>query len=315
MPKRRAACFVLAALVVCGPAFCQQTSDLNTLLMQSTFKIQGPQKGAPGKTAFGTAFVLGMPRAAPAKGGYFVLITAAHVLDGISGDFAQIFIPVKHKDGSFLALPYDIAIRNRGNDLYVEHKDYPKDQSADAAALYVAMPKDFSIAPLSTTDYLATDAKLEEFEIHPGDELFCLGFPLYVATDYGFPILRGGAIASYPITPTTIYKNLLLDIRVFDGNSGGPVYFVDKDRFYKGALHVGIIQFIVGLLKGQITATYYNGEKISLASVVPARYIIETLALLPPTPPLETQGAGGKNVAHLCLAFPRQQVAGSRATR
>jgi hypothetical protein len=30
-------------------------------------------------------------------------------------------------------------------------------------------------------------------------------------------------IASYPITPTKIYKSILFDFNIFEGNSGGPL--------------------------------------------------------------------------------------------
>jgi hypothetical protein len=93
-------------------------------------------------------------------------------------------------------------------------------------------------------------------------------------------------IASYPLTPTTTYKNLYFDTRVFNGNSGGPVYFVDRNRIYKGQAHLGgPIQFVVGLLNGQIEAKLFKDEKISLATVVPSSFIIETIALLPPVSP------------------------------
>ena len=276
---------LIATILIACCAFGQKIQELNTILMESTFKIQGPKKGEQDHTAFGTAFLVAKPKAVPAVGAYYVLVTAAHVLDDIDGDLASILMRRKNPDGSFTTSLYAIAIRREGHDLYVKHEDYAKDTSADAAALYVNMPDDFTQTILATT-FLADDNILEDFEVHPGDELFCLGFPLYVGTDSGFPILRSGTLSSYPITPTTIHKRMLFDIAVFDGNSGGPVYLVDRDRIYKGSVHLGgPIQFLVGLLKGQVTAAYYNNEKISLAVVVPSRYIIETISRLPPESP------------------------------
>ena len=110
--------------------------------------------------------------------------------------------------------------------LYVKHKD------ADVIALYVDMPDDLSV-PILPMAFLADDEVLKKFEIHPGDELLCLGFPLGVSSESGFPILRSGKIASYPIVST------LYAFRVFDGNSGGPVYFVDHGRTYGGLMHLG----------------------------------------------------------------------------
>jgi hypothetical protein len=259
--------------------------ELNTILMESTFRLQGPDKAIKGNTSFGTAFLIGKPLPAPSTAAYYVLVTAAHVLDEIEGDTAQLGIPTKKAGGTFELIWRNISIRSNGKDLYVKHGDYATDHRADAAALYVEMPDDRN-GPLLGMDFLAGDKILEEFEVHPGDELFCLGFPLYVGTDSGFPILRSGTIASYPLTPTTTYKNLYFDARVFEGNSGGPVYFVDRNRIYNGQAHLGgPIQFVVGLLNGQIGAKFFKDEKISLATVVPSRFIIETIALLPPASP------------------------------
>jgi S1-C subfamily serine protease len=93
-------------------------------------------------------------------------------------------------------------------------------------------------------------------------------------------------IASYPITPTKIYKSILFDFNIFEGNSGGPVYFVDHDRIHGGSAHIGETeQFVIGLVTAQMSAKLYNNEKLGLASVVPSTYILETLDLLPPTSP------------------------------
>ena len=259
--------------------------ELNTILMESTFRLQGPNKAIKGKASFGTAFLIGKPLPPPSTAGYYILVTAAHVLDNIDGDTVQLGIPTKMADGTFALVWREIAIRNKGKDLFVKHKDYATDPRADAAALYVDMPEDRK-APMVNMGLLATDKTLEYYEVHPGDELFCLGFPLYVGTDFGFPILRSGTIASYPLTPTTTYKNFYFDITIFDGNSGGPVYLVDRNRIYGGTNHLGeLVQGVVGLIKGQVEATLFNNQRISLAVVVPSRFILETIALLPPASP------------------------------
>src|SRR5216684_6099497 len=64
--------------------------ELNTVLMESTFKIEG--RTASGQQTIGTAFVMGRPydkppADQPTKAAY-VLITAAHVLDEIRADTA-----------------------------------------------------------------------------------------------------------------------------------------------------------------------------------------------------------------------------------
>jgi hypothetical protein len=150
------------------------------------------------------------------------------------------------------------------------------------------------------TTSLADDAMMEKYEIHPGDELLCLGFPRGAeANVFGFPILRSGRIASYPLTPAKDIKSFLYDFEVFEGNSGGPVYFVDRNRVYGGTSHLGETnQFMAGIVTEQKYAVSHSikpietkpesiryeveerRERLSLAVVVPAYFIQETLRLL-----------------------------------
>jgi hypothetical protein len=83
------------------------------------------------------------------------------------------------------------------------------------------MPTAFK-ASLLPFGLLATDELLRKYELHPGDELFCLGYPLFTSADHGFPILRSGKIASYPLVPAKQHKNWLFDFRVFKGKAVDP---------------------------------------------------------------------------------------------
>jgi hypothetical protein len=252
--------------------------DMNTMLMETTFRIQGPKKGTPNAISFGTGFLVGKPTSDNSKA-FYVLITAAHVLDGIDGDDATLMLREKQRDGNYLEKPWNVKIRNANVALYVKHNE------VDAAAIYLSMPDKLDITMLPM-GLLSDDKMLHDFEIHPGDQLFCLGFPLFVSSESGFPILRSGTIASYPLIPTKIHKNILFDFRIYEGNSGGPVYFIDRGRTYKGNTHLGeTIQFIVGLVTSQLGSKAYNGQMIQMAAVVPSSFILETIALLPPESP------------------------------
>jgi hypothetical protein len=221
---------------------------------------------------------MGRPSPDPQKE-YYVLVTAAHVFEAIGGDTAILALRKKEPDGGYTATPWPIKLRDNGKPLYVKAPD------ADVAALYVDMPDDLNVVILPNS-FLADDDALKQFEIHPGDELLCLGFPLYISSESGFPILRSGKIASYPIIPTTINKHIYFDFRVFEGNSGGPVYFVDHDRVYGGTTHLGeTVQFVLGLVTSQLESRVYNNQFVELASVVPAPYIREAINLLPPISP------------------------------
>ena len=166
-----------------------------------------------------------------------------------------------------------------GKPLYVKHED------ADVVALYVSMPDDLNV-PILPIDLLASDDLLQKFEIHPGDELLCLGLPLFISSDSGFPILRSRKIKSYPVFPTRTNKRILFDFRVFDGNNGGPVYFIDHGRTYGKVAHLGETeQLVVGLVTSQLGSKIYNNQLLELAVVVPSAYIRETIDLLPPDSP------------------------------
>jgi hypothetical protein len=252
--------------------------ELNTILMESTFGIHGPKKGDASKISFGTVFLMGKASPDPTKA-YYVLITAAHVFGDIEGENGTLTLREKHGDGSYTQKFWNVKLRDKDTTLYVKHKDL------DVAALYVDMPDDLNVS-IIPIGLLADDEVLTKFEIHPGDELLCLGFPLFVSSEAGFPILRSGKIASYPITPTKIHKSMLFDFRVFEGNSGGPVYFVDRGRTYGNSAHLGeTVQFVVGLVTSQLGSKVYNNQFVQLASVVPSTYIRETIDLLPLTSP------------------------------
>src|SRR4051794_1976846 len=72
-----------------------ELQDVNTILMQSTFRIHGPATDGTG-TAVGTVFILGRPlEAQPTKAAY-VLVTSAHVLEDIGGHTATLLLREKN---------------------------------------------------------------------------------------------------------------------------------------------------------------------------------------------------------------------------
>jgi S1-C subfamily serine protease len=270
----------LALLAIDLPAKAEGPSDINTILMRSTFKITGG-----GST--GTAFIMGRPDSADPTKSFFVLITAAHVLNEMKTDDAVLFL--RRKDAElFKKLPFSIKIRNKGAPLWTSHPE------ADVAVMYVRLPKEADLLLISS-DLLATDAMLEQFGVHPGDRLSCLGYPLGAeGNDAGFPILRTGYIASYPLTPAKKVKVFLFDFNVFPGNSGGPVYFVDHNRAYGGATYLGTtVQFLAGLVSAQqvmpeeiksLGETRQLQHQLGLGVVIPASLIREAVERLPAPP-------------------------------
>jgi S1-C subfamily serine protease len=249
--------------------------------MESTFMIQGPsaRPGEEGRFRFGTGFVM-LRRVTPdSDEGKYVLVTAKHVFEDIKGDEATVILRKLNLGGYAVAYPFSVKIRDHGQLLYKAHP------TADVAAIDVSLPTDSLVAQRDVTniDWLATDDFLESIDIHPGDELLCLGYPLgLAANDAGYPILRGGKIASYPVIPLKRTNRILYDFQVQPGNSGGPVYFSFQDRYRKG--HVAPFGSTVTYQKliGLVTEKFDPVGNVDpfIAVIVPSVYIEETLDLL-----------------------------------
>jgi S1-C subfamily serine protease len=194
-------------------------------------------------------------------------------------------VPKQLSNGKWQELNINIPIRFEGKPLWVQNP------VADVAAIYINLPNELFPHGILPMTFLAKDEELRQFEVHPGDELNVLGFPLGFATSAGFPVLRSGKIASYPLLPTKDYPYFLLDFRVFEGNSGGPVYMVSSFRFYNNSFNAGTVQMILGLVSAeervtQQTKSLYEDQThtypLGLARIVPASFIVGTIMMLPP---------------------------------
>ena len=100
-------CIILSWSGVAG------AEDLNVLLMGSTFRIAGPARGE-GKISVGTVFFVGRPLKSSTGRASYVMVTAAHVLQDISGDEAVLWLRRKKADGTFEGLEYKLRIRSKG---------------------------------------------------------------------------------------------------------------------------------------------------------------------------------------------------------
>ena len=254
--------------------------ELNTALMESTFKIEG--RAGQGKTT-GTVFIMGRPTSDP-KTLRYVLITAAHVLDGIQGDMAVLYLRRRVNETDWTLTPSPLQIRASGQQLWTKHP------SADVAVMYVGIPKE-TVIPLVSTDLLAGDKEISDYEIHAGDALNVLGYPFGLpSNDAGFPVLRSGKIASYPLLPTAKTGTFLLDFAVFPGNSGGPVYLAESTRTFHGSTRLGGFNFIAGLVSEEklqteqligIFSAKMHQYQLGLAVIVHASLIRQTIDMLP----------------------------------
>lgn len=271
---------IILFLLLTGTVYAQENYDLSTALMRATFKLEGPCFTG---TSTGTCFIIGKPSKNIPNFSFYVLVTAAHVLKDIQSDTAILNLRKKVND-SYSKVLYPIKIRSDGKPLWKEHPN------ADIAVMYVNL-KDIDIS-LVTANLLAKDEDLKKLEVRPGDELFVLGFPLgSEANDAGFPILRSGIIANYPILPTKATKTMLIDFEVFKGNSGGPVFLISQNRYYEGSLHMSEInRYIIGLVMQEykyteqiktLFETKTTDYPLKLGVVIHASLIKEAIDSLP----------------------------------
>jgi hypothetical protein len=244
--------------------------DLSVELIHATVQLEQPL--GDGTRTVGTGFLISVPETDGAP--RVVLITANHVLEKMPGANLRIGYRISNPDGSWSYSPQSVPIRDKaGHELWTHHP------SRDVAAITITAPEEFAKAAIPL-DYLAADDTFTKYHVGAGDEMMALGFPRGLAANQaGFPILRSGRVASYPIAPAKIFPTFLLDFSVFPGNSGGPVYMTEQDHRRPGADGPSgqDVEFIAGLLTQQVEL---NSERLEIGIVTHAKYIRETIALV-----------------------------------
>jgi hypothetical protein len=244
--------------------------DLSVELMHATVQLEQPLGN--GTRTVGTGFLIS--ETAPDGRPRTVLITANHVFQQMPGQNARIGYRIANPDGSWSYSPQPLRIRDSsGHELWTHHPQ------RDVAAIAISAPPEFAKAAIPK-DYLASDETFTKYRVEAGDEMMALGFPRGLAANQaGFPILRSGRVASYPVAPAKIFPTFLLDFAVFPGNSGGPVYMREEARHSAddASQPPQDVEFIAGLLTQQVEL---NSERLEIGIVTHAKYIRETIALM-----------------------------------
>jgi S1-C subfamily serine protease len=244
--------------------------DLSAQMMQATVQLEQPL--GDGTRTVGTGFLI--TETTPDGKPHTILVTANHVFDKMPGASARVGYRVANADGSWSYSPQSLKIRDaQGHALWTHHP------TRDVAAIAITAPEAFAKAAIPE-DYLAQDDTFSKYAVGAGDQMMTLGFPRGLAANSaGFPILRAGRVASYPIAPAKIFPTFLLDFSVFPGNSGGPVFMSGPSRHAVDAAGKGDqdVEFIAGLLTQQVEL---NSERLDIGIVTNARFIRETIALI-----------------------------------
>ncbi len=235
--------------------------DMSVDLIQATVQVEQPL--GDGKRTVGTGFLVSDPT--PDGKPRVVLVTANHVLAKMPGPVATIGFRIENADGSWRYDPEPLTIRDGLKPLWTRHPNM------DVAVIAITAPPAFAKAAIPES-WLAGDDTFNKYGVQPGDEMMALGYPQgFSANEAGFPILKVGRIASFPLSPVSAFPTFLLDLNVFPGYSGGPV-FTDHPSADGQAE-----PFVAGIVTQEMEL---DSQNLSIGFVTHAEFIRETLDLL-----------------------------------
>lgn len=244
-------------------------------VIAATVQIDQPVDASTRQAA--TAFLVDAPR--PDGRPRTVLVTAAHVLERMPGAVARVAWRFETAPGRWSRELRPLTIRGAlpaGGTQAL----WARDAEQDVAVMEVQVPPEFARAAIPLS-WLGDERTPERLRLTAGDEMLTLGYPGGLSSNTaGFPILRTGRIASFPLAPVREFPLFLLDFRVFPGNSGGPVFVTERTD---SALGQPRPPTITGVLVRQ---TEQNGQAFELGVVANALYIRQAIARLDRQRPL-----------------------------
>jgi hypothetical protein len=238
-------------------------------LLHATMKIQ------QGNTV-ATCFLIddGIPNAP-------ILVTAAHVLESMQGPEAQLLVRRLVSPGTYEKQLVPISISTN------ESKRWRRHPTEDVAALRIELPDEMPRPATMDRQALVSQTDWDQSNVTAGLAVHFLGYPHRdEASPSGFPILRHGSIASFPLQPFEAVRTMLVGGEVYEGDSGGPVILqrpheVDL-RWNHGPIIVGIIsgQRMIDEEVRMLQGVMKLRHRFALANVVLAPAIIETINAL-----------------------------------
>jgi hypothetical protein len=265
-------CLLLILAVLCSQSVVvAEQPKPQTQLVLATVRLSNASSAA-------TGFVLIRSRGEGEKPQY-LLVTAAHVFERAKGEELQVGFRRRIADQDWQKELHTIKVRAGDKPLWTQHEKH------DVAVIAIEPPPGAELPALSV-DLLATEETLGQLE--PGDFVRTACYPhaaVYEPNEAGFPLMRLGCISSYPLVPLAKNPNFLVDYSTFEGDSGGPVFWVENNPSNESPRLA-----ILGLIHGQrffnqsYQLVYERGEmrkQLGLAIVIPAAFIRETIDQLP----------------------------------
>lgn len=226
MKRSRQATFgVVAAILLASGTRAVAAGDAAEDALRATFRVY---QGAVSGTAF---LVADAQKDRPVR---HVLVTAAHVFEGMEGPKCVAVFRTKKKDGPYERRETEFLIRDGKKPLWTRHPE------SDVAAIAIDLPAGIDAKPFELRQ-IADTRFAEERRVRVGDDVFIPCFPAKLeANPVGWPILRKGSIATHPLTPLASAKTLMVDYSHFGGDSGAPVTLQAGEEPIVVALVVGM---------------------------------------------------------------------------
>ncbi len=249
-----------------------ETPSLRTQVVLATYRLEHP------KTS-GTAFVIHRFDPADQEQKEWLLVTAAHAFEKMNGDKATLVLRKRETDGEWAAAPFELKIRDGEKKLWHRHPKH------DVAILRLpkSIPAETASLPL---DVLADTEDWQAHPPDPGSFVRSVGFPHaahFKPSSAGFPLTRLGCLASYPLKPFEKHPTFLVDYNVFEGDSGGPVYWEPPADGSTGLKIIGLVHG-QHFLDEKYDLIYQKGQirkRLGMAIITNSEAILETIKTLP----------------------------------
>ena len=224
------------------------------------------------KQSSGTCFFVVTGNVGRAEKPPVVLVTSAHFFEGTPGAQCQLILRSQNPDKSFTRKEISLPIRSGDKPLWKKQAD------VDIAVLALELPDGVAVKPFRI-DQLADEKAVADRRVRVGQDVRIPCYPAKLeANPAGWPVLRKGSIATYPLAPVKAAKTMLVDFSAFGGDSGAPVVVISET----GPLVAGVV---VGMHRQTDKATLPFEERtvhtpLGLALVVQAAFVRELIESL-----------------------------------
>ena len=163
-----------------------------------------------------------------------ILVTAAHVFEESTIPECRLILREKKAGAPAVRREFAIIVRKGDKPLWKKHA------TEDVAAIAIELPPEIEFKATKFEHILQASASGES-EVKVGQEVWLPGYPAQLeANEAGWPVLRRGSIASYPLSPVTAVPTMLVDIKSFGGDSGGPLFSVINGSPHLAGIVVGM---------------------------------------------------------------------------